>query len=1710
MKKVSFQSIGAGIVLLISFVFSAGLHAQWVYLAEDFEYPSLPDTTEDKVPPVLPSGWSAVIEYGNTNWRFRYGGYGTGTIRHPRYPASGRRNALFQVQQNFWKAKLITPSLDLSTATKPVLMFYLAQDEWFGSVDYLNVYYRKSATDSWHFIKSYTSKKVNWELDSIQLEDAWLSNDFYIAFEGVSNYGWGVCIDSVVIKDSYVTPRVLTSVTVTQASVSDVPQGYKYAPILRIDFRVTGNTDSVFLTSLNVNRANTDVSNLVNNGVALFFTQDTVFSPTQMVGTATNFSGDVASFSGLHVSLPSGRSSVWVTYSIKDNATVGATLSAKIEANQIVADGKTWPTVTQDPGKSRKIIATIYKEDFEGSPSWDLHGEFEINSVTVYQPPLMIGYPHPANAYSGTKVLGTDLTGIAPTLGFYEQNLTSNEYYAVSPSFDARYYKDLKIVYQRCLNVKDADSAAFYAYDGTTWHKIWYSGQVLTTIADPSWRTITHDMSAVERQSNVKIMYGLGPTNNLTQMSGWTIDDIFVTGTEVNYDIAPTALVSPVTDCGLTSAETVTATFTNKGKLALTGSIPVQYSVNGGPPVNETLVIAGTLNPGQSMNYSFTQKINMQAPGAYTIKIKTLMTSPADDYTKNDSLVKEVRSMPTYSPDPEALSDFDNLSSEDWYTDGTPWSSWMNTYPYGYNVINHLPPPANNKFLWMTVRNNGEENSYVESPCYNLSAVEKPVITFDKFVNVDYPGNCGVIIKYSLDGGTSWNYLPEVAGSPSGWKWYDTTVALFSNQKGFSSKTQLEWETVRQFLPNGFGSSPKVKFRICYAGLQDEGGDGFAFDNFRIMEAPHDVGVVATSIQTTCETKTPLPVTVSVKNYGYRSMKAGDTIYMAVKINTQPPIRDTVILTSDLPAGNTVVLNFNKTVPLNLPGNYNVAVFTFGEKDPLFYGPNNDTLKKSITIHPLPPLAMPDSVMSRTPHLVTLSAGLSPAGDYDYLWYDNLGCNGCATSSTYQNITGWKGYTAWVRATNKSTGCYAWDTTKVVLLFNDLSMHRIVTPAGNGCDTVVLHPQVVIRHTGNDTLKAGVDSVTLLFKFKNDPPVQEVYHFTRNFKRNDTLLYTFTHSINLNQFNQSYFFGTAVHFPGDTVTANDSLDKTVWIYQPPVVSLGYDDTTFYGILFPMIVNVIPDIVEYRWKDLQTMQDTAGPLDTIYIATTYGHHSLTVTDIHGCTAADTAMVRLMIYDVSPSLVEPFTSCSHGTDELVKLRITNSGTDTITAGDEVTVAYKINNGAWRNGSLTLSGKLVPGNYVDYQFIFPEDLSAVGTYTFTTVATIIGKDIKKFNDTIPVEVKTHGFPAVDLCNGYTCVGSSPRVLSYVGASFTFDAGYNPDYTYSWLFGSTPISTSHTVKVSQKGTYTVFVTNTITGCSKQDQVFLNLIIPDVSLTAFSVNDSVCRKDINTLMLELTNTGNTNISDTLWFKYRLNLTDSVTAFIKPSSPMSPGTKASYIFPDIGSKVSMSMANRFDLSVYIKNDVKPENNDTTVMVSVFADPDVFDIGRNYTVIHDTIKQTIGNNIVLDPGISGMGYTYLWNTGYTGSALSVTNSQSGWYWLTVTNAYGCSRTDSVYVQFSPNTIIDISDRDNQVHIYPNPATVELTLVFINSTGQPVVLELMTTDGRMMYNRQLDGSQREQEIKLNVENYPHGLYILRISNSKQVKTGKVIIE
>ena len=166
MKKITL------ILLLLTITFTS-----YAQLSEGF------DTT------ALPTGWTV----SDGVWESGATGNGNSTVA----PRTGDGMALFKVSSRGPSSILSSPSQDLTTLTTPQLTFYYSSVEWAGDIDELNIYYKVSASGEWALLQTYTDAVSDWLKVEIVLPNP--SDDYYIGFEGISNYGYGVTLDDVSI-----------------------------------------------------------------------------------------------------------------------------------------------------------------------------------------------------------------------------------------------------------------------------------------------------------------------------------------------------------------------------------------------------------------------------------------------------------------------------------------------------------------------------------------------------------------------------------------------------------------------------------------------------------------------------------------------------------------------------------------------------------------------------------------------------------------------------------------------------------------------------------------------------------------------------------------------------------------------------------------------------------------------------------------------------------------------------------------------------------------------------------------------------------------------------------------------------------------------------------------------------------------------------------------------------------------------------------------------------------------------------------------------------------------------------------------------------------------------------------------------------------------------------------------------------------------------
>jgi hypothetical protein len=241
---------------------------------------------------------------------------------------------------------------------------------------------------------------------------------------------------------------------------------------------------------------------------------------------------------------------------------------------------------------------------------------------------------------------------------------------------------------------------------------------------------------------------------------GYTFDDVTI---RLYIDDVGMVQLNTSGACAPGAAEPITVQVKNYSSSTLT-NIPVSYRVNSMAAVTEYIPF---LLSGDSVNYTFTQTADFSAFGQYTIKAWTHFST--DNYSINDTIVSTFHTSPLTVTSYPYLEGFEGANSGSWYTGGVN-SSWQCGTPSG-SFINKA---ANGSKAWVTGLNgsyNNNELSYLYSPCFDLSTLTNPVLSFSYIFKTQDNCNCDYLwAEYSTDGQTWTNLVSSWQGSMPGWQ----------------------------------------------------------------------------------------------------------------------------------------------------------------------------------------------------------------------------------------------------------------------------------------------------------------------------------------------------------------------------------------------------------------------------------------------------------------------------------------------------------------------------------------------------------------------------------------------------------------------------------------------------------------------------------------------------------------------------------------------------------------------------------------------------------------------------------------------------------------------------------------------------------------------------------------------------------------------------
>lgn len=492
-------------------------------------------------------------------------------------------------------------------------------------------------------------------------------------------------------------------------------------------------------------------------------------------------------------------------------------------------------------------------------------------------------------------------------------------------------------------------------------------------------------------------------------------------------------------------------------------------------------------------------------------------------------------------------------------------------------------------------------------------------------------------------------------------------------------------------------------------------------------------------------------------------------------------------------------------------------------------------------------------------------------------------------------------------------------------------------------------------------------------------------------------------------------------------------DTVDFAYHPtPTISLGND--TAICATSNVQFDAGGGFSSYSWSNAAITQavTVASP----------GQYSVTATDPNGCNAEDSITLT----------VNPLPIVTLGSDQ------------TVCPGDPVTfnagagyVNYNWNFGLSINQQLTT---ITPGNYL----VTVEDTNGC-----------VGQDnVNLFNYT-PITPTIIGVNAI-------CPGQATLLNAGSGPPS------NPYVSYQWSNGAF----TQTTNVQFPGTYSVTVTD-INGCETTDQIVVTQSsIPSVTLPAdttfcqgtpllispasvspnvaftWSTGGSSSVLVVNTpgtYYLTVTNQGGCTATDSIVVTAAPQPTPNPLAntSICPgdSVTLDPGPGfASYAWSNGSISQSVTVDQPGTYTVTVTNFAGCSST-SSMTLAQNAVPSV-SLGPDRTPCD-------GQSFLLSAGNTGA--TYNWNTGATTQNINVTNS--GQYTVTVTDANGCTDSDTMVATYNPLPIVDIGPDDTlctgltvsldagpgfSSYAWSNGATTQTTTV--STTGN---FEVTVTDG-----------------------------------------------
>jgi hypothetical protein len=416
---------------------------------------------------------------------------------------------------------------------------------------------------------------------------------------------------------------------------------------------------------------------------------------------------------------------------------------------------------------------------------------------------------------------------------------------------------------------------------------------------------------------------------------------------------------------------------------------------------------------------------------------------------------------------------------------------------------------------------------------------------------------------------------------------------------------------------------------------------------------------------------------------------------------------------------------------------------------------------------------------------------------------------------------------------------------------------------------------------------------------------------------------------------------------------------------------------------------------------------------------------------------------------------------------------SGTTAICSGASTSIAlsgsangvnYQLYNGA------STVGSAVAGTGSALSF---SSITTAGTYTIVGTAGTCTT-----NMTGNAVITVNPSPTADAGTDQSITTGSTATLagSVTGGTGTYNYLWSPAGSLVTANVQNPTTTALTVTT----TYTLTVTDQATGCTGTDQVIVTVTGGTLSATCPAASGPVCQGSSVSLT--------TNVSGgTLPYNYLWTAVPTDPTLASQNTLPSP-----LVTPVVNTVYSVVITDG-------------ASNTASCSVSITVDPTM-------TTSTSETDATCGSSdgtataSVTTGGASP--FNFVWNTTPAQTTATATGLPQGTYNVTVSDANGCTATNTATV----NCVTGTTEYSNSTNfsIAPNPSNGSFSMVLRGYNGKATIVSIFDLKGQLLFNDNWTINSDNYTQKLNLENLNKGVYYVRLVTKGSIKTVKLVIE